>query len=299
MKTETHQADIDKRNDLDAATEKHRVADMTLRCAIARLAMMPSADIPVTLLENAVSSAREKHIAEECWHKIPKPRRQAVIDSIATAKLTMNRIATILPHLSGTVSMEHGLGKHLSVCCKTHKGDIYSKKCTYRRNDGHLKVIITGKASLSLQEHENLSDLSFSEGLPLLSVEDTDMPNVFRCHWVKKSRGWDVSGVSGWIAMSGSTIYHSETSAESAAAGLRKKLNSSPQNGSLSHCEQITRRAIRDVTGWCGPGVQSWIERYLPAEHTRRRAVPREVVLESARKDTSTYGRRLVALLTK
>jgi len=303
MKTETHQADIDKRNAVQAASDSHKAAMHSLQQAILVRAAAPNGTVPTEHLERAVLATSEKTKAEDAWNKIPKQRREAVDTSLATAKMTMRRVANLLPELSGEVSTEYGLGKYLSVCCRTSHGEKYSRSCKYSKTDGHLKVILTAQCVLSLQAHEQLAGYSAAEELPLLSVErvemDTEHDGVFRCVWPRKARGWDAVLVHGWIAMSGNTIYHSEASAQAAASGLRKKLNSSPQNGSLSHCEQITRRAIRDVTGWCGPGVQAWIERYLPAEHTRRRAVPREVVLESARKDTSTYGTRLVALLTK
>ena len=67
----------------------------------------------------------------------------------------------------------------------------------------------------------------------------------------------------------------------------------------LADPEQITRRMVRQATGWCGPGVQAWIDKYIPDEYKKSRSVPRGVVIEAAKKDTSAYGQQLIALLTK
>lgn len=295
-KTETRQKDIDAKNEMTRLSKQYSISKRALEFAIERTISSDTA-APVAAFEAMVDAGRKSKTATLAFQKIPKDRQQWVCDaSNACVSLGM-KIDAILPRISGQASVKVLLGKHVSVSCTTSKGEKYSNSCKYSKTDGDVKLTINADAVIGLMDSRN-SDVisgSFTDGLPVISVNKVSN-DVWACRWVQKSRGYSIKIVSGWIAMGGGVCFHSTKSPEHASAGLKRK--NGGDVGDLTESKVITRRMIQNATGWCGPGIQAWIDKYMP-EHSRKKSVSREIVIEAANRDTGPYGKRIVSLLVK
>lgn len=275
--------------------------------AVAHAAETPSAELPTAELAVHIGVLRTCADTTRRYRRLPYVRRQWLQDAQDTAETLAKRVYLSLPDLAGTETYYGALAETTSIAAHTEPGERYrGRAAQYRKNNGRVRVLLGVADAETLLQHAPIVAACYQDNLPLVRIEQTTSDaHLYRCDWVAMSRGYSVRIQSGWIAVSavrdGSNdvpvVFHSVRSPNHAAQGLQRKLAAKAGFASLANVPFLTRRLIRNTTGWCGPGVQAWIDRFLPA-YSRLRSVPRDVVLEAARADDGHYGQQLVKLLS-
>lgn len=299
---ETYQKDIDLRLRKQADEEAERVAKNALRLGIERAIGTKDSSVEDRLVQNRVDAGRRRLDSCTKFDKIGRDRKGWLEKADAVCVDLYRRVYARLPSLSGDETILIRPGSDRGVSCHTSAGEKYSSRCDYRKTDGHVKITLPAEDLLSLMDpsHAEVILASDRDGLPLTYIKSVGQ-GLFEARWLKKARGFAVEPVGGWVAFDGETAFHSTKSADHAVKGLARKKGKKDVTTSVSlkNAMNITRRMVRDATGWCGPGVQSWIESHLPAEYTRSRSVPREVVIAAAKNATDYYSVRLLDLMAE
>ena len=227
-KVETRQKDIECRLNMRELVELEGRANHLMKSAIDRSiasGLDPRYDTVKRYVEDRIAAGIKANAASLSYHKIPKERQEWLAEAGKKCNDLSYVISGMLPILSGDREVHVSLGKSRSVFCGTSPGDKYSKSCKYTKKDGRVHMKLTAEDLVGLMDPANcdIQRLSQADGLPLISVERmTD--GVHSCRWVKKSRGFSVEVVSGWIASYRSTCFHSTKSWGHALSGLTRKL---------------------------------------------------------------------------
>jgi hypothetical protein len=206
---------------------------------------------------------------------------------------------------SGDNSFRYRFSNTVFVDTETSKGEVYSRKCSYRKTDALVKFDFTVEGIINLMKlSEEVRNQSRADGLTLISVSNIKSRTA-ECVWTKGSK--NISSESGAIAWdffkNHCVIFHGKT-VKSAKIGLDKKIVKLAE-----HEENIQRQKsglpplwkpiirisdIRPLTGWCIPGIRQWIQNFMGCYKS---VADWQDVAKAALKDSSSYGQTLQRLL--
>lgn len=220
----------------------------------------------------AAKKTQDHYDARARFYKIPKNRREMAKKSHAIAAEIGKSAAKMGSDYSGRTNYLCDIAETAYAYSIRDKGDIYSRRCTYRKTDATHYVMLRPEGIPCLVEAEDLRRCSARDGLHLIALYP-DHSAV----WVR-TKGKAISSESGWVVGNGALCYHSTKSAAHAEEGFRRKLAAHEREEKLARDAGKTERRARLISrlccgamatvkdakrkGYCDPGIEAFQSRY-------------------------------------
>lgn len=214
----------------------------------------------------------------EDFRRLAKSQRDYAVNAVDFASRLASDTMWFGGIYSGHTERSWKWGAAADASTSTTRGDRYSSRCSYNKTDATHTVTLSADGIIDLVDNPDIVATSRGEGLPLIAwCERTG-----KATWVvvKNKR---LVAVTGWLAVhragdSTVVIYHSTTSCDHAAWGLRRKIREHERMQERAAADAKARRRERLVVrlcrgakatvadaiaaGYCRPGIEAWQERH-------------------------------------
>ena len=108
---------------------------------------------------------------------------------------------------------------------------------------------------------------------------------VYTCEWLKKSKGYDFSIQSGFVASNGEKHYHAET-IKKAVNGVLRKISRKEDRHTITENSYMSKTKYHRITGACYSGISLWCAMQGIDENSRIKISDLLPILEK----TKAYG---------
>lgn len=277
MRPNTRIADLCALLDLRAADRAVEAAAAAARDAATSRDLQRAA---ATAAGHATAAAAAD-AARACYAKRTHHRRGMAEATLRFANTCANHALAVGGDYSGDTGRRVQWGDAPGAVTNLTRGDHYSRRCTWRRNDAVHAVTLDPTGAVGLYDaRDNLVPASARDGLPLIACYPGPDPTApVRAVWVV-ARNKHLSSVAGWVAYDSAadTCYHSTRSPEHAARALARKVAAlRAEHAARAAAARNNRRArlvarlCRGVTatlddarrlGYCTPGIRAFQDRH-------------------------------------